>query len=210
MTSRAFRVVEMFEEAMAEYAGSKYGVTVDSCTTAIFLSLLHVDLRSNAILAQVEIPARTYISVPFAIQRAGGMPIFKQDLWTGAYRLGLTHVVDSALRMHRGMYTRTSSWLGETFYCVSFHMRKHIKIGRGGMILTDDGAAADWFRRMRFDGRTGSVAFLDDQVEEEGFNAYMLPEQAARGLQLLEALPDDSPDLTPLYPDLSKLPVFNR
>lgn len=194
---------------MAEYAGAKYGVATDSCTTAIFLSLLRTDVRGK----DVEVPAHTYISVPFAIMRAEGRPTFSHSVGPtppGAYRLGFTRVVDSALRMQRGMYQIASSWLGDPFYCVSFHMRKHIKIGRGGMILTNDEQAADWFRRMRFDGRDGSVPFLHDRVQLVGFNAYMLPEQAARGLQLLEALPNDPPDLTPTYPDLSKLPVFAR
>lgn len=196
MTSRAFRVVEMFEEAVAEFAGSKYGVATDSCTTAIFLSLLWQPVDGR----WVSTPAKTYISVPNAIKRAGGRVQFLDEDWTGAYRLGGTSVIDSALRMQRGMYAGGQ-------HCVSFHLRKHIKIGRGGMVLTDDARANDWLRKMRFDGRDGRVPFMQDrEINEHGFNAYMLPEQAARGLQLLEALPDDSPDLTPTYPDLSKLP----
>lgn len=199
MTSRAFRVVEMFEEAVAEYAGSKYGVATDSCTTAIYLSLLHEGVERRG----VDIPCRTYISVPNAVIRAGGFVLWYDEPWQGAYELGRTGITDSALRMRRGMFTGG-------LYCVSFHLRKHIKIGRGGMILTDDAKAADWFRRMRFDGRTGSIPFMADQVELPGFNAYMLPEQAARGLQLLEALGDDNPDLDLAYPDLRPLPVFSK
>ncbi len=199
MTSRAFRVVEMFEEAVAEFAGSKYGVAVDSCTTAIFLSLLWQPVDGQ----RVSTPAKTYISVPNAIKRAGGIVQFTDETWIGAYRLSGTHVTDSALRMRRGMYSGGQ-------YCVSFHMRKHIKIGRGGMVLTDDPRANDWLRKMRFDGRDGSVPFMSDTgINEHGFNAYMLPEQAARGLQLLEAHPADAPDLTPAYPDLSKLPQLS-
>lgn len=203
MTSRAFRVVEMFEEAMAEFAGSTFGVAVDSCTTAIFLSLLRSDVRGK----QVSTPARTYISVPNAIRRAEGIVDFTDDMWTGAYRLRPTGIVDSALRMQAGMFTVAQSWIHvPVFYCVSFHMRKHIKIGRGGMILTDDEESVEWFRRMRFDGRNGSVPFLQDVgINEHGFNAYMLPEQAARGLQLLEAHDLDAQDLTPVYPDLRTL-----
>lgn len=202
MTSRAFRVVEMFEEAMAEYAGAKYGVAMDSCSTAIFLSLVWSRIEGE----KISTPKKTYISVPRGIVRAGGIIEWLDEDWQGAYRLGGTEVVDSALRMRRGMFRE---WpLSSLLYCVSFHMRKHIKIGRGGMVLTDNAVAADWLKRMRFDGRTGSIPFMEDPVEDPGFNAYMLPEQAARGLQLLEALPDDPPDLTPAYPDLSKLPVF--
>jgi dTDP-4-amino-4,6-dideoxygalactose transaminase len=195
VTSRAFRVVEMFEEAMAEYAGARYGVAMDSCSSAIALCCQYVGVD------EVTIPARTYISVPAAIIRAGGTVKFVDVEWTGAYRLEPTPIVDSALRMRRGMYEGG-------LHCVSFHMRKHIKIGRGGMVLTDDADAAEWLRKARFDGRTGSIPFMQDQVDMLGWNCYMLPEHAARGLQLLEALTEEPPDLTPDYPDLSKLPVF--
>jgi hypothetical protein len=52
------------------------------------------------------------------------------------------------------------------------------------------------------------VPFMQDKVEILGWNSYLTPEQAARGLQLLEHLPEDLPDLTPDYPDLRTLPVF--
>jgi dTDP-4-amino-4,6-dideoxygalactose transaminase len=69
------------------------------------------------------------------------------------------------------------------FYCLSFHYSKHIPIGRGGMILTDDKKAVNWFRVMRNDGRREIPKELDD-VKLMGWNFYMTPEQAARGLSL--------------------------
>ena len=195
MTSRAFRVVEMFEEAMAEFAGSRYGVAVESCTMALFLSCVYREVDD------VAIPARTYISVPAAIRHAGGRVVFQDHAWAGTYELRPFGIIDSALRMRRGMYDGG-------LHCVSFHARKLLPIGRGGMVLTDNDGAADWLRKARFDGRTGSVPFLEDPVSMLGWNAYMTPEQAARGLQLLEAIGDGRPDLTPEYPDLRTLPVF--
>lgn len=195
MTSRAFRVVEMFEEAVAEYAGARYAVSVESCTFALFLACRSLNV------ATVQLPARTYISVPMAVLHAGGRVEFDDYEWTGAYQLAPYPIVDSALRFRRGMYQGG-------LHCVSFHARKIVPIGRGGMILTDTPKAADWLRRARFDGRIGSIPFLEDAVTELGWNAYMLPEQAARGLQLLEALPETPPDLTPEYPDLRRHPVF--
>lgn len=182
---------------MADFAGSRYGVAVDSCTSALFLSCM----LEGVTHMPVHLPARTYISVPAAVIHAGGTVKFDDYEWSGAYPLDPFPIVDGALRMRESMY------LGG-LHCVSFHMRKHLRIGRGGMVLTDDKDAADWLRKARFDGRDGSVPFMQDQVESLGWNCYMLPEQAARGLQLLEALPVDLPDLTPDYPDLRKLPVF--
>jgi dTDP-4-amino-4,6-dideoxygalactose transaminase len=199
MTSRAFSVVELFEEAMAEFAGAKYGVAVDSCTSAIFLSLVYDEAKGHKIF----LPARTYISVAAAVVHAGATVEFVDAEWKGVYGLFPTRVVDGALRMQRGMYQGG-------LHCVSFHARKHLRIGRGGMVLTDDEAAAAWLRKARFDGRNGSVPFMEDPINFLGWNAYMTPEQAARGLQQLETLPPDLPDLTPDYPDLRKLPVFQE
>ena len=78
------------------------------------------------------------------------------------------------------------------------------------MILTDKEHAANWLRKARFDGRDGSTPFMRDKVEMMGWNLYMLPEQAARGLQLLEAIGDGKPDLCPPYPDLREMPVFKN
>ena len=37
MKNNPFKIVRMFEETIAEYTGSKYAVSVDSCTNALFL-----------------------------------------------------------------------------------------------------------------------------------------------------------------------------
>jgi len=196
MTSRAFRVVEMFEEALAEYAGSPWAVVTDSCTTAIFLSLLLEGVEGR----RVSVPARTYVSVPFAVIRAGGVPRFVNTDWLGDYRMEPTRVVDSALRLRKGM------WRPGELRCVSFHARKRLPIGRGGAILLEDPHDAWRLRQLRFDGRVGTVPYTQDSIDELGYNAYMTPEQAARGLQLLENLPDNPPDLDPGYPDVRKFP----
>jgi dTDP-4-amino-4,6-dideoxygalactose transaminase len=195
VTSPAFRPVENFEAAMAEFTGSRYAVAMESGSAAIFLSCVLCAVKD------VTIPARTYISVPAAIIHAGGIVHFEDYAWSGAYPLLPYGITDSALRLRQGMYTNG-------LVCLSFHMRKLLPIGRGGMVLTDDAAAADRLRKMRFDGRDGSTPFMQDQVALLGWNMYMLPEQAARGLQLLEGLRPDLPDLEPDYPDLREMPVF--
>lgn len=164
---------------------------------ALYLACRYIGVET------VTIPARTYISVPAAILHAGGQVDFADIAWTGTYRLEPYPIVDSALRMRRGMYQGG-------LHCVSFHARKLLPIGRGGMVLTDDPQSVDWLRRARFDGRDGSVPFLADPVSMLGWNAYLTPEQAARGLQLLEAIGDGRPDLTPVYPDLRTMPVFRQ
>ena len=202
MSSPAFAVVDEFERQMAAFSGAKHGVAVASCTDALFLSFLSCKCKYLKV-EHVVLPARTYISVPMAVLNAGGKLRFVDYPWTGTYALAPYPVYDGALRMKRGMY-------GGGFHCLSFHMRKLLPIGRGGMILTDDAEAVRWFRKARLDGRNGDIPFMQDKVDMIGWNCYMTPEQAARGLQLLEAIGDGKPDLTPPYPDLREMPVFKN
>ncbi len=197
MTSPAFTAVERFEKGMAAFAGARYGVAVASCTDALFLSCKFVDAR------HVKFPARTYISAVAAAIHAGATVEFMDYEWSGTYTLEPYPIIDGALRMRSGMY------LGG-LHCVSFHARKLVPIGRGGMILTDDEEAAKWLKLARFDGRNPDTPFMDEDVQMLGWNCYMTPEQAARGLQLLENLKPDLPDLDARYPDLSKMTVFRE
>ena len=203
--SDAWGVVHLFEQRMAEYAGSKYAVTVDNCTDGLFLCLKYLKATGK-----VTIPSKTWISVPCTIMHAGCEVEFEDREWSGAYQLKPYPVYDGAVRMKRGMYTPG------TYHCLSFHIRKHIPIGKGGMILTDDKEAYDWFRTVRYEGRTMSddgvnyMLYKDDPIKSMGWNMYMTPEQAARGLELFEKISDDNPDQesSGTCKDLSKLDIY--
>jgi len=185
----AWGVVDIFEKKMAEYAGSKYAVSVDNCTDALFLCLKYLNATDT-----ITLPSKTWISVPCTVKHAGCEVRFEDYEWSGAYQLKPYPVWDGAVRMKRGMYKPN------TYHCLSFHIRKHIPIGKGGMILTDDKKAYDWFRTVRYEGRTISrdgvnyVLYKDDQIKSMGWNMYMTPEQAARGLELFEKIGDNNPD----------------
>jgi dTDP-4-amino-4,6-dideoxygalactose transaminase len=218
-----YRVTLDFEEALERYTGAPYAVAVDNCSNALFLALKY-DLRriANELemsflcppdLPRIEIPARTYPSVPCAIIHAGAKvkfhPVIGNTL-KGAYQLFPTRVWDSALRFTREMY------LPNTFMCLSFTgPHKHLKLGKGGAILTDDGEAYQWFRRARFSGRN-EVSYHEDKFDRLGWNFYMMPELAARGLLLMSGFynmdgsPKDLPDIELPYPDLSVFPVYTQ
>ena len=185
----AWGVVDIFEKRIAEYAGSKYAVSVDNCTDALFLCLKYLEATGT-----VTIPSRTWVSVPCTIKHAGCQVAFEDREWSGAYQLKPYPIYDGAVRMKKGMYQTG------TFHCLSFHIRKHIPIGKGGMILTDSKEAYDWFRTVRYSGRSmgpdsvNYVLYKEDEIKSLGWNMYMTPEQAARGLELFERLEDDNPD----------------
>ena len=80
------------------------------------------------------------------------------------------------------------------------------------MILTDDKKAVRWLRRMRNDGRREVSKYKDKEVLV-GYNMYMTPEQAARGLSLFYWRffgKPNPPDLDMDYMDLSKVKVRRR
>lgn len=79
--------------------------------------------------------------------------------------------------------------------CLSFHPRKTISLGEGGMVLTDDAAVAGHVRRLRSHG--ASVSDLDrhraqglvfEEYRELGYNYRMTDIQAAIGIEQLKRL----------------------
>lgn len=195
----AFRVVAMFEEAVAEFAGSRYAVAVDCCTNALFLSMKY--MQSEGYQGPVTCPARTYVSVPMAVLHAGLRLRFEDFDWTGVYQLKPLPVYDGAKRFRKGMYEGG-------LHCLSFHSKKILNIGKGGMVLTDSEEAMRWLKKARYDGREEKHYGAGD-ITSLGWHAYMLPEQAARGLLLLQVLPENQPDQTEDYPDCRTMPVFS-
>jgi dTDP-4-amino-4,6-dideoxygalactose transaminase len=207
MTYDAFSIVRDFEAAVAEYTGAPHVVAVNSCTNALFLALKW-HWRPHDIpefRAPIEIPKRTYISVPMQILHAGRYVDFRDEDWTGTYQLKPTHIWDCARRFTSGMYQEGQ------YQCVSFHWSKILGIQTGGAILHDDPEADAWLRRARYDGRTEGVPPSEDTFKEVGWHMYMTPEIAAEGLVRLEFLPRDNPDLPPDdYPDLSKFKFLTK
>lgn len=199
MSSISYKVVELFEKTIAEYAGSKYAVAVESCCMAIFLCCKYFQVK------EATIPKRTYPGVACAIINAGGKVKFDNRKWEGNYFLWDTNIVDSALRFRKNMFNP-----GQHF-CLSFHAKKILPIGRGGMILTNDLKFYKWLKKARFDGR-GQMPLSEDSIDMVGWNAYMTPEQAARGLMLFDAIKykynHDLKVVEQNYPDLSKIDAY--
>lgn len=187
-----YNLVKYFEDLISEYSGSKYAISVDSCTSALFLSLMYRNVRDK----EVVIPKKTYISVPCSIIHAGGKVVFKNIQWKGIYEIQPVSVIDSALRFTQNMY------IPGTLYCLSFHMKKHLKIGKGGMILTDDKNAYKWLKLARYNGREGKD-YMKETFKMIGWNMYMTPEEASRGIRIFKTLPSNNRDIANNYQDLS-------
>lgn len=194
-------VVDAFEDKVAKYAGSKYAVAVDNCTNGMFMALKYLNAKGT-----ITLPKKTYLSVPGLVIHAGCQIKFEDFEWSGVYKLDPYPVVDGATRFTKDMY------IPGTFHCLSFHIRKVLAIGKGGMILTDDKEAADWFRRARYEGRNNREAHDSiDDIWILGWNFYMPPEQAGYGIELFNKLPEKNDDTggSWKYKDLSSYTAWS-
>jgi len=183
------KITEMFEEEVAEYTGAPYAVAVDSCTNALFLCLKYYQstLSLGARIPAISIPRKTYVSVPQTIVNAEHRVEFRNEKWRGIYRLAPLTIWDCAKRFTSDMY------IPDQYMCLSFHIKKPLPIGKGGMILTDDPLFVEWACKARYEGR-GPVNYREDNISSAGWNMYMEPEAAARGLTLMQNYPRHAPD----------------
>lgn len=89
--------------------------------------------------------------------------------------------------IHQGAFGNNS--------CISFHPRKSITTGEGGMVLTDDAKLARRMRELRTHGSTVSAdardkgkGFLLPEFNEAGYNYRMTDIQGAMGLAQIKKL----------------------
>ena len=209
MANGVYKVTEDFEKALADYTGASYVVTVDNQSNALFLSMMYENVKGK----ELTIPSRTYPSVPCEIIHAGAEVKFKPvegKTIKGAYQLEGSNVWDSALRFTADMYIPGSHM------CISFTgPYKHFKLSKGGAILTDNYEAYLWFKRARYSGRR-ECSYHDDHFDMLGWNFYMMPELATRGLLLMgqfyntDGSKKHNEDLELPYPDLSKFEIYKK
>lgn len=214
MAQGVYKITEQFEEELSKYTGAPYVVTLDNMSNALFLALYYEkNVKKTLTTDKIDCPSRTYPSVPCEIIHSGFKvnftPIEGKTI-KGPYQLSPSNVWDSALRFTADMY------IPGTHMCVSFTgPYKHFKLSKGGAILTDDYHAMLWFKRARFSGRR-EISYHDDNFDMLGWNFYMMPELAARGLLMMsqfyniDGTKKHNEDLELPYPDLSKFKIYQQ
>jgi len=205
MKNSPYDVVRNFEKEIAEYSGSPYAVSVESCSAALFLCCLYKGLQNPR--SEVGVPKFTYPSAANSVVNTGHKIKFDDRDWQilGYYELLGLDIIDSAKFLSRNMY---SMFRGK-MVCLSFHGKKCLRIGRGGMVLCSEPEQVDWLKCARFDGRH-ECGLMNDKLAMPGWNMYMTPEQAARGLELLQWIPDTNIEKRDEYLDLSKYDFYTR
>jgi dTDP-4-amino-4,6-dideoxygalactose transaminase len=192
-----FEKIKQFEDALAEFTGAPYAVMTDCCTHAIELCLRHDRVK------EVVMTPYTYLSIAMTMHKLGIKYYYKEEEWTGEYRLHGTRIWDSARRLEKNMYR-----LGQ-IQCLSFGHDKPLHIGRGGAILLDDKAAYDAIIRMRYDGRDLNIKPWISQKEfRVGYHYKPTPEEAIQGIAMLEGLKEHCPSPRQVnYPDLRTITI---
>lgn len=195
----SFDVIKKFENEIASFFGSPYAVATDCCTHAIELCLRYDQIK------KISVPRRTYISVPFLAKKLNLELHWREEDWEDYYFLGDNRVVDAAVLWKKDSYIKN------TFMCVSFQFRKHLSLGRGGIILTDDASAAKELKKMSYDGRLPDIPWREQNIETFGYHYYMTPETAKIGLEKFKKAKIAKPKQWTIndWPDVSKMKVFN-
>jgi dTDP-4-amino-4,6-dideoxygalactose transaminase len=173
-----WQVVDLFERKIAEFFGAPCAVATDCCTHALELSLRLL----NSFQTQVNVPLHTYMSVPMMLDKINHAWQFQQVTWQDQYYLDPLPIIDAARTW------RAQSYVPGTLMCLSFQFKKHIPIGRGGIILTDNHEWYNQLQKMVRDGRDRTMLWENDDVDSVGYHYYMTPEDAARGIMLFDQL----------------------
>jgi len=193
-----FEIVKKFENKLAEFFGSPYAVAVDCCTHGIELCLRHQNVKS------ITVPKRTYLSIPFLSNKLNINLKWKDENWKDYYYIGDTNIIDAAVLWKR------NSYIPNTFMCVSFQFQKHLSLGRGGVILTDDKQASIDLKKMTYDGREPEMPWREQNIKTVGYHYYMSPETAQNGLDKLDEAITKPPKQWVItdWPDLTKMKIF--
>lgn len=234
-------LTQRFEQAVCDYTHARYGVAVNSCTSALHLSMLIHGIGAGD---DVLCPSYSFIATANSIRHAGAEPCFVdidpdtlnmdpqaaeaviQEQYTpeGIHRktgrtlkgillvhqLGIPADIDAfaalANQYHLVLLEDNACGLGSTYKgqplgssgftnSLSFHPRKVITTGEGGMLLTNDETLAEKARVLRAHGmsisdfvRHQSAATTYERYEVVGYNYRLTDMQSAIGIKQMEHL----------------------
>tara|TARA_R110002020_G_scaffold123525_2_gene280129 strand:+ start:8894 stop:9490 length:597 start_codon:yes stop_codon:yes gene_type:complete len=195
----SFEKVEKFENEIAKFFGAPFAVAVDCCTHGLELSLRYNQAK------EIIVPVRTYLSVPMLSDKLGIHRRWSKDEWSEYYYL-TDNIIDAAVLW------KSNSYIPKTFMCVSFQFKKHLSLGRGGVILLDDAVAREQLKKMSYDGRSPDVPWAEQNIKTIGYHYYMTPETADLGLKKLPAAIKKAPKkwVYTDWADLTKMDVFKN
>ena len=194
-----FNVIEEFEKEIAVFFGSPYAIAVDCCTHGVELCLRYTNANF------ITVPKRTYLSIPFLSSKLGIDLVWKDENWQDYYYV-TNNIIDAAVLWEK------NSYIPNTFMNISFQFKKHLSLGRGGVILTDNEDAALKLKKMSYDGRLPNIPWRNQDIDIVGYHYYMTPETARLGLDKLQQAIDSKPVKWTVndWSDLTQMKVFKN
>jgi dTDP-4-amino-4,6-dideoxygalactose transaminase len=223
-------LVAEFEQAVASYVGTRHAVACSSCTTALHMALLVLDIGPND---EVIVPSMSFIATANVVRYVGATPVFAEvDPQTynldpadvearisrrtkaimPVHQIGLPadmnrfnaigqkygiKILEDAACALGSRYQGCPIGGNSEMACFSFHPRKIICTGEGGMITTDNNEYAARLRLLRQHGmnisdtaRHGANKVVIERYECLGYNYRMTDLQAAIGLEQMKKLDD--------------------
>jgi perosamine synthetase len=190
-------------------AGVKHGDEV-LCPSLSFIATANVIVHAGAIPIFVDIDSSTYNMDPACIERSItprtrailvvhqiGLPSPLNEVCQIAASHGLIVIEDAACAIGSQYQGRPIGSPHGSMACFSFHPRKILTTGEGGMITTADEKLAARLRKLRQHAMTvsdltrhSSTQVVTERYDEVGYNYRMTDIQAAIGLAQLERLDD--------------------
>lgn len=218
--------VAEFEKEFSKFVNVNYSVAVSSCTTALHLALLLLDVKEGD---EVIVPSFTFVATANVVEYVKAKPIFADiDIKTFNISIdsilsiieskkykrlkvlmpvnlfGLSAPLDKIIKIAKeyslkviedsacgfgsyinGKHSGTFGDIG----CFSFHPRKIITTGEGGMLITND---EDIYKRAQKLRNHGAIinntkdynlsSFYLSDYDEVGYNYRMTDLQASLGL----------------------------
>ena len=204
-------LVQKFEKAFARFHNCKYGISVNSGTSALFVAQLASGIKNK----KIAVPSITFTASVSQVIASGNTPIFT-DIDSESYCMDFdfkNRGISAAIPVHllghpcnydmmlemkeRGIFVLEdcaqamgakikNKFVGSIGDCgiFSFQETKHITtLGEGGIIITNNEEFAEKCRRIRNHGEY----YKNDKII--GFNFRLTEAQAAFGLIQLKRLP---------------------
>lgn len=188
-------------------AGVKPGDEV-LCPSLSFIATANAIVYAGAIPVFVDVDSSTYNIDPGCVESAitsrtkaillvhqVGLPAALAEILAIAGKHGLQVIEDAACAIGAEYEGRKIGRPHGVIACFSFHPRKILTTGEGGMLTTADEDMAARIRRLRQHGmsvsdlaRHSSTKVMVESYDEVGFNYRMTDMQAAVGLVQLQRL----------------------
>ena len=162
-------IVTVFEKSISEYVGSKYAVSFNSATSAIFLALQNKN-------ANITIPSIIPPVVLNAIKTSGNVYTFKDDIdWVGdsyvLHNFGNYKIVDSAQKLEKNQFKKECN--PNDLMIFSFYPTKPVGSCDGGVIVSDDFDKIQHLKEMALNGMSYSDNNWERKIKFPGYKMYM-------------------------------------